>query len=168
MRVLRTANSAEKLITKISQAMGIISVVFLMAMMVLTVSDVLARKFFNSPIPGSVELIELMMIITGFFALAWCAVSKAHITVDVFVERMPHTLRNFVNGFIYLLSMGICIILAVQSIQESKVVRDIHSITPTLKIPLFPFFYILTIGFSVFALVIMVFMVRSFKKAMIK
>lgn len=168
MRASKATNSAEKLITIISQAMGIISVVFLIAMMVLTVFDVLARKLFNSPIPGSVELIELMMIVTGFFALAWCASSGAHITVDLIVERMPRTLRNYVDGFIYLLSLGICIILARQSVQESHFVRDLHSITPTLKIPLFPFFYLLTIGFSALALVIFVVMVKSFKKAIHK
>lgn len=168
MRLGGAARSAEGIIDAISRVLGIISIVFLLAMMLLTVSDVVLRKFFNSPIFGSVELIEIMMVITGFLGLAWCALKGGHIKVDLIVESMPRRWQGIIDSFIYILSFGICIILAWRSISESNFIREMNNTTPSLDIPLFPFYYVLTAGFTMLSLTILVLLVKSVKKALKK
>lgn len=164
MKIVEAARSTERIIDSISRVMGIISIVFLLAMMLLTVSDVFLRKFFNSPIFGSVELVEIMMVITGFFGMAWCAMRGGHIKVDLIVGSMPRRLQGIIDGCIFILSFGICVILAWRSVLESKSIREINSTTPSLEMPLFPFYYVLTVGFSVLCLAILVLLVKSFRK----
>ena len=165
MKIGEAARSAEGIIDSISRVMGIISIVFLLAMMLLTVSDVFLRKFFNSPILGSVELVEIMMVITGFFGMAWCAMRGGHIKVDLIVGSMPRRLQGIIDGCIFILSFGICAILAWRSVLESKFIREMNNTTPSLDIPLFPFYYVLTVGFSALCLAILVLIIKSIRKA---
>jgi TRAP-type C4-dicarboxylate transport system permease small subunit len=63
--------------------------VFLAAMMLLTVADVLGRSFFDRPIRGTYELVELLLACTFFFALPAVFLRDEHVVVDVIDTRMP-------------------------------------------------------------------------------
>lgn len=62
---------------------GWLSAVFLAAMMLLTVSDVLLRAVASYPIRGSFELVELLLACTFFFALPAAFLRREHIVVDM-------------------------------------------------------------------------------------
>ena len=162
---MKTARLMEKYIFQLSKAMGVIAIGFLIAMMLLTVADVLLRKLFNSPILGSVELVEVMMIFTGFLGLAWCAFNDSHIKVDLIVGSFPPRVQNIIDSITYLLTIVICAILSWRSIIESFAVHESNAFTPTLKIPLYPFYIVVGIGFGVLLLAVIVLFIKSLNKA---
>jgi TRAP-type transport system small permease protein len=62
---------------------GWLAAVFLAAMMLLTVADVVLRAVANHPIRGVVELVELMLAGTFFFALPAAFLRDENIVVDM-------------------------------------------------------------------------------------
>ena len=62
---------------------GGLASVFLAAMMLLTVADVLLRAFANRPIRGMYELVELLLACTFFVALPAVFLRDEHIVVDL-------------------------------------------------------------------------------------
>lgn len=62
---------------------GWIAAAFLAAMMLLTVADVVLRKVGDSPIHGTFELVELLLVCTFFFALPATFLRDQNIVVDM-------------------------------------------------------------------------------------
>ena len=69
-------------------AMGVLAGIVLLLLMMLTVGDVFLRYFFHSPILGTTELTEMMMICICFLGLAYCAKEDAHLKVDILVQHL--------------------------------------------------------------------------------
>ena len=67
--------------------LGGIVAVLLMAMMLITVVDVVGRYAVKQPVPGAYELIELMLAILIFMALPLVCLKDENITVTVLIER---------------------------------------------------------------------------------
>src|SRR2546422_11498199 len=68
---------------------GYLAAVFLAAMMLLTVADVVLRAVFNRPIHGTFELIELCLACTIFVALPAVFLRDEHLVVDVVDHLAP-------------------------------------------------------------------------------
>ena len=65
-----------------SRTCGISPPLFLAAMMLLTVADVVLRAAFNTPIRGVYELVELLLAYTFFIALPAVFLRDDHILVN--------------------------------------------------------------------------------------
>jgi TRAP-type transport system small permease protein len=65
------------------------AVVALLAMMMLTTSDVLLRKLINKPILGVTELVEFALGVTFFFALPGVFARGGNIAVDMIDQWQP-------------------------------------------------------------------------------
>jgi TRAP-type C4-dicarboxylate transport system permease small subunit len=158
----------ESKIDILSRLMGIVAICILVVMMLFTVLNVVMRAFFNSPIPGDVELIEVWMVCVGFLGLAWCALRGMHISVDLVVTFLPKRIQAVFDSFGYLVGLGICILIAWRSLEEGIANREMHNLSATLGFPIFPFYWVTTVGYGVLCLSILVLVVRSLSEAMKK
>jgi TRAP-type C4-dicarboxylate transport system permease small subunit len=68
-------------------ALGIAASAILMAMMLLTFVDVVARYVFNRPLRGGFELTELALLVLIFAGLPLVSHADEHVTMD-FVDRL--------------------------------------------------------------------------------
>ena len=85
---------------------GWVAALFLAAMMLLTVADVTLRAFFNLPIRGTYELIELLLAGTFFVALPAVFLRDDHIVVELIdglVPRRVPVLKRIGEGLAVLL-----------------------------------------------------------------
>lgn len=165
MRVTRIAQYVEGWIYGLSKIMGIIAIIVLVAMMLFTVLDIFLRAFFNSPIMGDVEIIEMSMVCVGFFGLAWCAMRGMHIKVDLIVAFLPKRVQEIINSVNYIFGFGLCFLFAWRGLLEGLANRDMNALTNILNAPLFPLFWIVALGYAALCLAILVLLVRSFKGA---
>lgn len=154
-----------RVIHSISRGLGLIAICVLVVMMILTVLDVFLRRVFNSPIPFSIELIEFMMVFTGFLGLAWCAKSDSHIRVDLIVSKMPTRAQGIIDSLCYLAGFGICGIIAWRSVMESLAIQELHTESSVLGIPIFPFYLVVAAGYAALSLSILISLARSLKEA---
>jgi TRAP-type transport system small permease protein len=72
-----------------SRICGLLAALFLAAMMLLTVADVVLRAVFNAPIRGVYELVELLLAYAFFLALPAVFLRDENIVVNVVDELAP-------------------------------------------------------------------------------
>ena len=94
----------EKAVSPIKSVFEVISGTVLALMMFLTAVDVALRYIFNSPISGALEVVEYMMAVMVPFALTVTAFNKAHIGVDMIMERFSRKIRARMGCFTHLLA----------------------------------------------------------------
>lgn len=164
MRMNKTAHSVERVITQISRIAGIISIVFLIAMMLLTVTDVFLRYFFNKPVLGSMEMTEYLMVGAGFLGISWCAVKRAHVKVDLVVEHFPPRVQAIVDGISYLLALTVVPLVAWQNFAQAEYAKAEHVSSDLLGIPAYPFYDIVGFTFTLLSLVLLVLLVETVVK----
>src|SRR5687768_18595692 len=67
--------------------LGVAASAILMAMMLLTVVDVVARYVFNRPLAGAFEVTELMLLVLIFAGLPLVTYADEHAVMD-FIDRL--------------------------------------------------------------------------------
>lgn len=75
--------------TFLRKALAVLCGVMLMAMMCLTLFDVLGRYVFSRPINGATELTEMMLVAVIFIGLPAVSLDRDHVSVDLVTERLP-------------------------------------------------------------------------------
>ena len=151
-----------KVIDTLSRWMGYVSSVLVVVLMLDVVADVCGRYFFNAPLLGASEMATLMMVIIIFSALAWAALADKHIKVDIVMQRFSPRVRAIVNSITLLLTLGIYGVITWRSVLESMGVHDVSSY---LRVSHTPFYWIMTVGFAVFCISIVVLVIKNIAEA---
>jgi len=147
-----------KALDYLSRWMGYVSSAVIIVLMLLVTADVCGRYFFNSPITGASELARFSMIIIVFPALAWTALAGKHIKVDLIMERLPQRVQAIVNSFMLLVALGTYGIITWKSAQYSM---GVDNITSMLRLPQAPFYWIMTVGWTIFCLSIIALVIKN-------
>jgi TRAP-type C4-dicarboxylate transport system permease small subunit len=149
------------IINQASRLAGAIATIFIMAIMVLTVSDVLLRFFLNRPIPGSVELCEYFIVVGGFLGLAWCALKGGHVKVGMIIDRLSPRSQSVADCINYLIALSVVPLAAWRLFVQARIVQLERMTSANLEIPAYPFYLLASLGFALLTLVILVFLFQS-------
>lgn len=113
----------------------------LFAMMALQFIDVIARKLLNTSVPGTVELIELMMLAVVFAGLPLASLKSEHVVFDMFDHWLSTRWRRGLSA----LANGVCAALLLGAgwlvIERAARTAAFGDITPRLGIGLAGFHY---------------------------
>ncbi|MFC1860770.1 TRAP transporter small permease subunit [Chloroflexota bacterium] len=161
----QTARYFNRLVDLISQVIDKVAGYILVVMMFLTATDVLLRYVFNRPISGSFELTEYMMLIVVAFSIAYCAVLKGHVRVELLFERFPQRAQAIINSFIYLLGLGLFSLLTWQCIIYMNITFSSKLTSSVLLIPVFPFVGLLVLGIGMYWFTLLVDFIKSVAQA---
>ncbi len=138
----------EKIIGQPSRAVNSVGVAMLVIMIFLITVDVTLRYTFSVPIPGSFELVQLMMLILVYCAMAYTATKKGHICIDILVSHAPERTRAVIDTLTSILSLGVIVLVVWSSINFGFILKAQGATTMILKIPIFPFIFILAFGMA--------------------
>ena len=150
----RTSGSLYSTLRPISVVLQGVGAGVLTVMMLLTASDVTLRQF-KSPLMGTIDITEFLMAILVSFGLAYCAIRKGHVKVDLIVERLPRRVQAIIDTVTTLLSLGLCILITWQSFVNMVSVYNSGATSWTLNITVFPFAGLVAFGFAWFTLVLL-------------
>ena len=114
---------AEETVHKITRAASLVPVTIIFLMMLMVTVDVGGRYLFNRPLTGTMDFIEMAMVIVVFLGLAQCNLVKGNIRVDVIYSRLPERLRWVLDRFGTLASIFIFALVTWQ-----LTVRGLHYI----------------------------------------
>jgi len=134
-------------------------------MMLLTVSDVMLRSLFRRPILGTTELTENMMACLAFLALAWCAVERNHLKVDLVMILLPERVQAVFDSFTSLAGLCLVGLISWRSFLEAAVVKELNIESSLLRIPAYPFYYVMAVGFAILCVVMVMQFVEHLGKA---
>ena len=165
MWFVNTINRVAKVVNPIAFWIGSLGAGVLALMMFLTTADVLLRLF-NRPIIGTFELTEYMMAMLVAFTVGYCAVNRGHVSVDLVVARIPERPRAVVSIFTEIICIIFFSLITWKSFRQAVILQGSGSVSPALLIPVFPFVYIISIGFGLLALVFALQLLESISKAL--
>ncbi len=100
-----------RVLTRISRIFVIAGGMLLTAAGLLTVASVIGRYFFNAPISGDFELVEMACALAVFSFLPYCQIKKGNVLVDFFTLKMSARKRGFLDSFSALVYTAIAILL---------------------------------------------------------
>jgi TRAP-type C4-dicarboxylate transport system permease small subunit len=147
------AGGIEKFVVPVKNLFLVLAGTSLALMMFLTALDVGLRYIFNSPISGALELVEYMMAVTVPFALTITAFNKAHIGVELIMERFPQTVRRYVACVTQLMVFTLYALITWQSFLYIFEQQASGMTSAVLRIPAYPFVISLTAAFALLSLI---------------
>ena len=160
--------SAVRILRKISDPLSyrflIVGAILLAGMMLLVATSVMMRYFINTPILGDMELIQIMLVGMASFSMAYCASTQSHVRVKALIDLIPYRPRSVINFLINLVTFGFILMVVRYSAAQGMVLWKRGFSTIIFNIPLFPFAFVLSLGFAVFAFVIFVDLIDSLAK----
>jgi TRAP-type C4-dicarboxylate transport system permease small subunit len=165
MGIRKWAAFIDRVIYALSKILNMIGVSILGVMMLLSVADVSFRFLLNSPILGTVELTEYMMVSMGFLMLAWCARNQGNVRVDLIVNYFPPRLQAIIDSATCFFSLIISCFITWQGFLELGHAWKTGKASTILKVPTFPFFIALVLGSGVLCLVLIAHLMQLLTKA---
>jgi TRAP-type C4-dicarboxylate transport system permease small subunit len=167
-RLTRIGNSLERALFWATRQASNLAMIVLMAMALLIVVDITLRRFFNSPLSWSFEVIEVMLVIVVFFTVAYCCVTKGHISVDLLTSRLSKKGQAILQVFAYLLGLILFAFMTWCSVLSALEEMASHRVTGILLIPIYPFILVVALGSTLLALVLLAQLIHSIRQAVSK
>jgi TRAP-type C4-dicarboxylate transport system permease small subunit len=133
-------------INYLSRIASYIAMVTVGVIMMLTVADVFMRYVFSRPITGSTEITEFMMVIL-IVGIVPTAIANRHIRVDILMERLTPKGQALFDAITIFVGSCLVVILGWRAFMAClfMIRNDVRS--PTLDVPIYPFYVIMAMGF---------------------
>lgn len=145
-RALDKAGAVSKILNGFS-----LGVFFLMIL--ITFVDVLLRYLFSSPLSGTKEYTEALLILLVSFAIPYTVCNNKHIRVELITERLSEKNRLFLKGITDALSTGLTFLMTYQCIHQLiYFITSGKLIGAVMRIPAYPFQLALTLGCAIMLL----------------
>ncbi len=128
--------------------------VALAAAMLIIVANIILREVWK-PLPGTVEVVEIMGALLLSLGVAYCAVDKGHIAVGILVDKLPELKEAVVELVVSAISFFFASLLAWEMASYATSMMQRGYTTGHLLIPLYPFIYVVAFGFLMLALVLL-------------
>jgi tripartite ATP-independent transporter DctM subunit len=152
MLIEKMAGGLDRVSGPLSRAMDSIGQGVLALMVLLITTDVVLRYFFNRPIKGCYEIVELMLVVIVYLGLAFVQVKKAHISVTLVTEKLSPRAVAVLESATYLLCLGIFVLITWQCAVKAEVLRVDGTSSDLLLIPNYPFLWVVVFGSAVLCL----------------
>lgn len=146
-------NRLESFINNLSGKLTVIGGFALFCMIAVTCFDVIGTKVFKKPFSGSYEIVFLAQLIAIAMASGDTLIYGRHVHVEMFIMKMPARLRKIVSLIVSSLGLILFTVLAWEGFLYTRSLKTAHEVTGTVKIPLYPFAFILGVSGIIVALI---------------
>ena len=142
-------------INYIAKGSSVIGMVFLLGMIAIVVADVFMRFCFRSPILGTVEIVEFMMLSLSFLIIALCVLDETHIRMDILFSRFPDKTKKILEIVHYILCLCLFIPMTIRFFPEA--VEKFHTAEKTFVVSIlhYPFYFIVLFGCCIVSLALL-------------
>ncbi len=162
---LTLASGPEGVLTPAHRVLALVCGVLLLAMMGVTVVDVIGRYLFNSPLPGATELTGLILAAVIFLGLPAVCLDDEHVTVDLVVDHLPGWVQPARLVIVRALSAVVLAVIAWRLLDYGQAIAGYHETTNTLRIPVAPFAYLCALCSAIAALIMARLVITAFRRA---
>jgi len=127
--VLLWAPAVNRVAWRIENALSMIAAALVLCAMLLVSAEVISRRFLNLPIPGQLELGELLMPPIIFLAITYTQSTAGHVRMTLAIDQLPAGLRRASEILVKLLSIGVCAVLCFYSARYAWRAWEFHDVT---------------------------------------
>lgn len=162
MSLAKAAHVLERIGYHITAVANRVGTAIILVMMVLTTADVVLRYLFRKPITGTYEITELLMLTVVALGLAYTQSRKGHISIELVSSRFSLWGQAVNDVLVYLVCLGICVLMAWRLLAAARV-QQIGNVvmSEVVKVPIYPFYYLLGLGIALLCLVYIADIVNS-------
>lgn len=150
----------KRIIHRLTHAVCVLGMVFILPLMLMTTADVLSRSFLNKPLPGVVELSEYMLALVILLGAAYTQQVKGHVHVDFLTAHMRARTQSILSMVTNLLCLAIVTVVVWQGYVLGLGEK---SVSDMLRIPRAPFKFLVGIGGSLLWLELLIDFVDSIR-----
>jgi TRAP-type C4-dicarboxylate transport system permease small subunit len=124
-----------------------IGIIGMLVMMFITCIDVVLAKIFTSPIQGAIDVVQFSQLIAIAFALATTLILGRHIQVDIFISGLRRRTQGVIDSIATLIGFAFFLVVVWQlsAMGHSFLTAGEKSMSQ-LRMPLFPFPYVIAFG----------------------
>lgn len=140
------------IVEKFTKAVGMISFAAVFIMMMLNVVDVLLAKLFKTPIVGTYELTQRLLMCAVFTSFAYAQSKKAHINMTILIAVFPRAIRFILFTLMSIISVIAAGAMTYAAAIQMNVAITTGYMTEVLYIPLWPFYLVEVIAMGIFTL----------------
>ena len=149
-------------LNRLSRALVAIGIVILMLLTFVMVAGVILRYFFNRPIPGVLEIIEYMMVTILTLGLAYTAVAKRNIIIDILITHLPSGVRAGFVRVASIVSLGFFALVTCASVLYAQSQYDVKAVSSILHLPRWPFASVVAFGCFLLTVVLVGDVIKNF------
>lgn len=136
-----------QLLTRVVRGLKAVSMAGLLVMMGVTIVDVTMRVTLGKLVLGSVELVELALVVVVFLALPEATLARAHVTVDVIDQYVSVRTRRRLRRGAALVCGILLTVTAWRTVPPALDVIEIGDLTTDLKLSLIWYWLPIVVGF---------------------
>ena len=144
----------------LNRSAGLTAATALFSLMLLTLVDVIGRKFFNNSVPGGLELTEILMVIVIFGALPLVSWRGEHVVFDSLDAFTPDWLKGLQARVVHLICAGVFGFLARLMAMRAERFAEYGDTTVHLQLSIAPVAWIMAGLLLITALVHFLFVFR--------
>jgi TRAP-type C4-dicarboxylate transport system permease small subunit len=147
----------------ISRVMAIVASATVGLMALITIIDVCGRFFFDSPLKGTFELVGILLVIAGSWALGYCQLLKMNIRISILTERFPLRVRIVLDIIAYLIGIAVVGLICWQGALRTHeyILKDLGAVTSTLSLPFWPFILLMVVGIGWVGVIFIIDLINS-------
>ena len=131
---------------KIFDYSAIGSGLLLLSLSVLTFCDVFGRRFLNSPVTGTIELVEIGMALVAFLAMPRAFFLNANVSADFINNLNLGKFKSYLVILKFVLMLSIMSLMAYATTVTSYKFMNNQRVTLDLELYFYPFYFISAIG----------------------
>ncbi len=148
-------------INKIFDYAAIASGLILFFLAILTFCDVFGRRFLNSPVAGTIEIVEFGIALVAFLAMPRAFFLNAHVSAD-FIKNISNTkLQTFITILRFVLMLVIMSFVAYGTTKEAFAFLNNNRVTIDLELSFYPFYFASAIAMWISVLAIILWFTKA-------
>ena len=128
----------------------------IVSLMGITVIDVILRYFFNSPIFGARDVSKLILLTAVALSVAYSARTGGQVSIELFSDMMGPRIIRWTEVFVRFIAIVMLFFLAWRLWVSGLNASEFGEASLALEIPFRPFYFILSLGMLLYAVVLIV------------
>lgn len=133
----------------------------LLSLAVLTFCDVFGRRFLNSPVTGTIELVEIGMAVVAFLAMPRAFYLNSNVSADFINNLNLGKFKVFLVILKFILMISIMSVMAYATSLTSYKFMHNQRVTLDLELYFYPFYFICSIGMWLSVIAIIVWFIKT-------
>ena len=140
---------------------AIASGLILLFLSVLTFCDVFGRRFLNSPVTGTIELVEIGMALVAFLAMPRAFFLNSNVSADFINNLNLGKFKTYLIILKFILMIIIMSLMAYATTKTSIKFMGNERVTLDLELYFYPFYFISALGMWLSVVAIVVWFIKA-------
>ncbi|MEF8823680.1 MAG: TRAP transporter small permease [Desulfohalobiaceae bacterium] len=149
----------ERFVYWMSQRLSKVAQTALFLIMLIILGNIIMRYFW-APIKGTYEIVEVLGALFLSLGAAYCAVTRSNIAVDFAVQMLSPKKQTLVDIGTNLIAFLFIAFISWGVLEYAGTVYQRGRETAALGLPLFPVYYLVSLGMFLLALVVLTELIR--------